>query len=417
MEEEIDLRPYIEALINQWYWLVGAGLVAAIVAFIISSLLPPTYEATALVAVTETRQRIVFDPRIQTQEEQQPLQAFPQLATSDELVRQLFTQLALPQSELASVQDLRKRLTAQSGSDPSLIELTASFQDAETASHIANAWANIFVAWANEIYRNSNGEQLAFYENQLDVSATELALAEEALVTFQARNRSSIVQNRLLALNLVQEQYLADLRQTTFLLQDIASLQTQLALQTSPDVTWADQLTVLNLQLQAFGTQAVGENDRSSTLQLQVAPETTLTSASRREQLAYLDGLRTTLDGRLVALEDSLAALEPEILALQQEQQVLQAEFNRLQRNVTVAEETYTALARKVDEERITSQDQISSLRLASNSTVPDEPTAPRRLLITLVAGFLGGILMVMILLVRQWWQTMAVEPIARETA
>lgn len=411
MEEEIDLRPYIEALVNHWYWLVGAGLIAAVAAFIISSLLPPTYEATALVAVTETRQRIVFDPRIQTEEERQPLQAFPQLATSDDLVRQLFTQMSLPQTELASVQDLRKRLTAQSGSDPSLIELTASFQDAETASQIANTWANIFVAWANEIYRNSNGEQLAFYENQLNVSAAELAVAEEALVAFQSRNRSTIVQNRLLALNLVQEQYLADLRQTTFLLQDIASLQTQLALQNSPDVTWADQLTVLNLQLQAFGTQAVGENDRSSTLQLQVAPETTLTSASRREQLAYLDGLWTTLDGRLVELEDSLAALEPEILALQQEQQALQAEFNRLQRNVTVAEETYTALARKVDEERITSQDQISSLRLASNSTVPDEPTAPRRLLITLVAGFLGGILMVTLLLGQEWWRGMRAEP------
>ena len=52
MEEEIDLRPYIEALISKWYWIVGAAVVAGVVAFIVTSMLPPSYEATALVAVT-----------------------------------------------------------------------------------------------------------------------------------------------------------------------------------------------------------------------------------------------------------------------------------------------------------------------------------------------------------------------------
>ena len=66
LEEEIDLRPYIEALIKGWKWIVGAGLIVAIAAFGMSSLLPSTYEATSLVAITETRQNIQFDPRIQT---------------------------------------------------------------------------------------------------------------------------------------------------------------------------------------------------------------------------------------------------------------------------------------------------------------------------------------------------------------
>ncbi|MCZ7671650.1 MAG: Wzz/FepE/Etk N-terminal domain-containing protein [Chloroflexi bacterium] len=53
MEEEIDLKPYIEALITKWYWIMGAAILAGVVAFIVSSALPPKYQATALVAVTQ----------------------------------------------------------------------------------------------------------------------------------------------------------------------------------------------------------------------------------------------------------------------------------------------------------------------------------------------------------------------------
>ncbi len=404
MEEEIDLRPYFEALIKGWKWVVGAGILAAVFAFIVSSLLPQTYEATALVAITETRQRIQFDPRIQTEEEQQPLQAFPQLAVSDELLQRLFEQLALPSADLETVQGLRALLEAQSGADPSLIQLTASYKDAQTASQIANLWAEIFVEWANEIYQNANGDQLAFYESQLSGAAVDLAAAEQALVDFQVRNRSSIVENRLLALNQIEARYLASQQQITFLLQDITSLAEQLAAQDGLTVTWGDQLTVLNLQLQAFGAQ-------NSDLQLQVSSETVLTSENRRDQLAYLEELQTTLETRLGEIEGDLIELEPEILALQQEKQSLLAEQNRLQRNASVAEETYTSLARKVDEERITSQDESNSLRLASNSAVPDEPVAPRRLINTLVAGFLGGFLMIIALIGREWWATVDVKP------
>ncbi|NCF68576.1 MAG: lipopolysaccharide biosynthesis protein, partial [Chloroflexi bacterium] len=53
MEEEIDLRPYVEALLRNWKWIIGAGILAALIALGFSFLMPSTYEATALVAVSE----------------------------------------------------------------------------------------------------------------------------------------------------------------------------------------------------------------------------------------------------------------------------------------------------------------------------------------------------------------------------
>ncbi len=43
MEEEIDLREYIEILLKYWKWIVGAALLAAIAAFVATSMLPRVY--------------------------------------------------------------------------------------------------------------------------------------------------------------------------------------------------------------------------------------------------------------------------------------------------------------------------------------------------------------------------------------
>jgi polysaccharide biosynthesis transport protein len=401
VEEEIDLRPYIAALATRWTWIIGVSFIAALAAFIISALIPPTYKATALVAITETRQRIQFDPRIQTQEEQQPLKAFPQLATSDDLLQQVLVRLEPSEVQIDSVLKLRGLLEARPGADPSLIQLTVSYKDAAIAAQIANQWAETFVQWGNEIYRTRSDAQLLFYQSQLDETKEKLAEAQQELTTFQSRNRSTIVENRLLALSEAHINYLNNQQQTVLLLQDITGLRGQLARQNSATVTWADQFTALNLQLQAFGIQ---ESDGSTQLQFQISPNMTLTGDNRRELLAYLDGLQSTLELRLHELDKNLTELEPEMLTLQQERQALLAELSQLARNVTVTEETYTSLARKVDEERITSQGEANSLRLASNSAVPQRPVAPRRMLNTVIAAVLGAFVVAIFISARQWW-------------
>ncbi|RLC66737.1 MAG: lipopolysaccharide biosynthesis protein, partial [Chloroflexi bacterium] len=55
MEEEIDLRQYVEVLIRYWMWIAGLALLAAVAAFVVSLLLPETYRVQSTVTVIRSR--------------------------------------------------------------------------------------------------------------------------------------------------------------------------------------------------------------------------------------------------------------------------------------------------------------------------------------------------------------------------
>ena len=97
MEEEIDLRAYVAVLIRYWKWIAGLALVAAVAAFVVSLLLPSSYEASAVVIITEPRYQMQFDPRFATVDQWTPAyKAFPTLATSDEVLQRVLASYTPP---------------------------------------------------------------------------------------------------------------------------------------------------------------------------------------------------------------------------------------------------------------------------------------------------------------------------------
>lgn len=405
MEDAIDLRPYLEALVRHWAWLVVAAVLGALLAFGISRLIPPAYEATALVVISEPSQRVQFDPRFETVTDDQPVKAYPELAKSDELLRNLLN--VLPEGTTSGLTDLRGKLGAESGSDPTLLRFSARSNDAETSAVLANTWASLFVDWANRIYGIRNAQQVAFFEQQLQEAAGALAAAEQALVDFQARSELGILQNELAALLSAQAAYLSNQETTARILQEIGSLRTQVEAQDrAQSLALANQLTALTLQLRAY---TVGEDPLP--LQLQLAASEDLTGADQSAQLAALDGLTNALQTKLNQTDDALAALNPQILDAQERVEELATQQNRLIRNRTVAEETYISLARKVDEERITSQDTSGGFRLASQAEPPAFAANARPLFNVIIGALIGLLLGVLAVLLVTWLKSWRGEP------
>jgi uncharacterized protein involved in exopolysaccharide biosynthesis len=402
-EEEIDLRKYVEVLLRNWPWIVGCAVVAAIVAFGATSLMDPTYEASAVVLITEPRYQMQFEPRFETVDQWQPAyNAFPELATSDGVLEEVVA--AYEPSPEAGIERwrlaaLKGMVEASSEGDPSLVKLTVSCGSAADAAALANVWAEKLVERGNEIY--SEGEKdVIFFQEQATQAEEALEKAEVELISFQARDRASIVSAQLNSHRQTQSDYLADQRTIAYLTQDIGGLRDQMAQQ--PDdqpASLADDLTTLYLQVKAFNAEA------STPIQLQVNSAESLSQKSRSEQRAFLADMVETLSAKSAAIEEQLADLEPNILGLQEELQTIKTEEERLKRAQTLAEETYMTLSRKLEEARIAAQEENGVLQVGSRAAVPENSAGPSKRMNTAMAGAVGLMVGVFGVFAWEWWR------------
>lgn len=185
-------------------------------------------------------------------------------------------------------------------------------------------------------------------------------------------------------------------------IRDLSGLKEHLLRQSAGVTTLADALTAMELQMNVFGV------DFGEGIQFQIDQSGTLSSLSPGEQLAVLDSLLAAALAKDEILTLELSRLEPEILTLQGQIEQLSIEEGRLNRDRDIAEETYVALARKVQEEQIAAQEIDSIVKLIGAPIKPEDPISGSRLLTSAVAGVVGGLIALVVIWARVWWQESA---------
>lgn len=407
MDETIDLRPYVDAIIKRW-WVIIGFILAFVLLAVFFYLSQTQYRATALIAITDPTQRLQFDNRIvNTVDLDNLLDAYPEIASSDAVLTALLTEAReLSNGSISTLPDLRDIADAETGADGRLVRLIVRHEDPEFAANIANSWASIFVSTVDSIYLPSMGE-VEFFDNQLAQTKNALQTVEQELEDFQASSRLGIVENELAALQNRQSIYLAEQNRHLLILDDIRSLRGQIAAGSSDTIPWGDQLTSLILQLKLFETENIFDTVPSGTpLQLQLSSQSNLTTEQRNEQLALLDNLSATAETSISEIDVKKLGLESEIFDLQRERQIITNRYEQLLRDQEIAKETYLTLARKIDEVRIQSSDNSNSLRVASLATPPTEPNRSNLIVTATIAGLAGLLISMGILLVLTWWKT-----------
>ena len=68
---ELELRRYLDVVLRRWRLVVGATLVAAAAALVVSVLSEPVYEARAGVVIARVRPQVMFEPSMVTLSEEQ----------------------------------------------------------------------------------------------------------------------------------------------------------------------------------------------------------------------------------------------------------------------------------------------------------------------------------------------------------
>ena len=399
MDETIDLRPYVAALVRH-VWLLGLAVLLAVILSIALFAMGDDYVATALVTVPEPAQQVQFDSRITTNiQSTQLLTAYPRLALSDDLLARLLPRAReLSGGTIDSLTKLHDSLQVASSTDVRIVSLTVKLPDPQAAADLANAWAEEFIQTIESVYGRNGTE---FFLDQVSQASVELQSAEDALVAFQTTNRQTTVDNEFGALTQLQMAYL--LRQNAYrmALDDIQTLQVQLQGQGTDAVALADQLSALTVQLQTY--QTISPTVTLPTFQLNIGADALLTTTQRAEQLQRLEALRASIESGLAAGEAQLATIEPRLFALQTEKQRLFNEGERLIRRRDIAQETYATLSRKVDEERVAA-DQTTA-RLASWAAVPEQPDRPNIILLLPLLTIAALLLSAGAIILITWWR------------
>jgi uncharacterized protein involved in exopolysaccharide biosynthesis len=397
MEEEIDLRPYIGALLHYWWVIVVAGLIAAILAYVFVATRPPVYQASALVTVLEPNQLLQFDPRISTVTTRNTLtRVLPELAKSDQLLESLASTLS--ENDITTDENLENKLTAQAGREPILLYLQVNHEDAEKSAQIANTWAELFVAKANEVYANQGDSRLRFYERQFEASETRLAEANEALAAFQGENRLALVTNELNSLTLTHASVISHTNALKTLQDDIQAARLQQEELSPGTILSTDQFTALILQARALNVE------ETFPLMFQIQPATA-TGSDGPSAVEYLESLEQMVTAMEINTANRLADMESQLLTLQQEFEQLTAQTTRLTVDRDLALETYSSLSRKLDEERIAAQDMSSGFRIASRASIPSSTSKTNSIYAALLGAAFGVILSSLVIILITWWR------------
>ena len=202
MEEEIDLRQYIDALLRWWWLIVLGALLAGGGAYLASTLMSPTYQATAGVVMLKSRAELSLGSEIQSISDESFLAASAGGNALVDLNKRrlrsltgMVTNGAIAQrvaEELSDVLDEEERdpsalLGNVDGAvleDSDTIQIIVSHGDPNKAAAIANAWASAFEDHANAIYGEAALAPFADIHAQVEEAKAEYDQAQETLVAF-----------------------------------------------------------------------------------------------------------------------------------------------------------------------------------------------------------------------------------------
>ena len=163
MEEEIDLRQYLQVL-RRWVWLIlGCTVAAALAAFIVSSQLPPVYRASATLLVRlapssgiNEYTAVLTSERLAT--------TYSQMVTGRPVMEEVIRQMGLPET----AEQLVKRVKVEVLRNTQLIRVSVEDTDPTRAADIANTIVAVFVTQTQAIQQSRYADSLASLQAQME---------------------------------------------------------------------------------------------------------------------------------------------------------------------------------------------------------------------------------------------------------
>lgn len=399
--DEIDLRIYIQALLQNWLWIGLSVLGAGILTFLALSLSANSYLATALVSVSAPSLNVNFDTRINTTGETggSNLQNndLPNIALSDEVIFDLFdlVQDDLPEA-INSYSILAKNLEATTETRSEIVTLQGTFESPDLSALVVNTWSGLFVKEANQFFEGSVETSQTFLRAQLETATAERDRINDEWRAFQARNEIALLAAEIDAQKKLQENYINRRSSLELLQYDIQGIQSQLN-QDPADENVLSDLTLYSLQNRAFGT--------SGNIHFEITTFDALSSTTLEDRVAQLENLQVAANKQQAEINGRIKELEPTVLALQEQITALNIEKAELESDRNIILSTFETLAHKVAEGEIEQNDTTGKAQVTSRAIAPAEPEPRGRVTTSGIAAIAAGAIVAFVVLALTWWR------------
>lgn len=383
MEETIDLRELLQALLRRKLIIIGLTVVAALAAYVVTDRMTPVYraEATVLVQRAGGGSALLFPGLGGTSPTD--IQNYIQILQSRTMAEQTAGRLGLAFESESEFREFWNSINVQAISNTQMIRIAVEDADPRVAAERANAVVDTFI----ELSRSMNSEEARrareFIETQLELANQQLEEKARALLEYRESERVVVLTEE--SRNLVNMLATYESRRSELLISR-REAEERLAYATSPAL---EQLRAEEYRLQQeragiesiYGPNSgtVEINARLAMVQQQMEQEKERLSAPLLQEIAFLDE-------RIRQIDEEIQRLEAQLLALPEKQLTLA----RYELDYRAAEEMYLFLLNRYQESRITEAMQAADVAVVDPSIPPASPVRPRKMLNYALGAILG---------------------------
>jgi uncharacterized protein involved in exopolysaccharide biosynthesis len=387
-DDQIDLRRYARLVGANWVWLAAPAILGLVAAIVAGFLIPPTYEAVALVAIDQAEDRPADNALIE-------------FALSDGILQRTLDQLS-GDGPIASnsLEEFRAGLSAHYTKPFIVLGVTA--KDSALVASIANQWATTLRNRMNTELRPRASSDSPL-DPALDAAKQDWREAEVALLASDAQLRNEhLASTRRVALARQAELGALDLR-LGVLASQASALAEGLRLEGADQA--AGQRAVISVRGIAYELSRIGLGGSLAALSGE-GEFLTGDAASEWVNDDLIEAAGTLAEvvvagrGMIQAERD---ALEIQLAATATDLIDLQMQLSELELNRDLARAAVLALGRDLGAQSAADQAQPQLAQIASAASPPAQPTSPRPVRDALLAAVAGALIGLGGLLLRDW--------------
>jgi uncharacterized protein involved in exopolysaccharide biosynthesis len=408
MEEDIDLREYINVLLKRKGIIILIFLIAVITAAIASYfIIEPIYQANAVIMVSK--------PKIENSIVSEPsLEDYKNLIIDNALKEELIKKLNLnkPPLELTPY-DLEQMLTVELPKSTNLIKMNLQASNAKLTKDIINTWATLFVEKNKRLYFDEVKKAKISVEDRLKLAEQEFFEIEEKVMKFNETDNVKTIEDeieykttkildfksRLIDIQLSLEKEKAKKEQ---IVKAINEQEKILKLNKSVvDDQFFRQLisNISDANLEIANLTYVSEV--TNPIYYNLAQQLISTSISINSLIVE----ENQLTPNIVDFNASLKDLKEDLKDLKKEATEEKLILSQLNREYSAKEKLYNNFYKQAEEIRLTETAETDLLKITSLAYEPREPIKPNKKLNTLIAGVLGIFIGIFVAFFLEFWQ------------